>query len=37
MVSLIRLYRAVTNGAPLQIIGIRDPDAQPRKRLPYSL
>ena len=28
VVSLIRLHRSITNGAPLKIVGIRDPDSQ---------
>lgn len=35
VVSLIKLFRSVTRGAPLQIAGIRDPDAAPCKSLSY--
>lgn len=36
VVSLIKLFRSVTRGAPLQIAGIRDPDAAPCTSLSYS-
>ncbi|KAI0688760.1 exocyst complex component Sec3-domain-containing protein [Cytidiella melzeri] len=31
-VALIRLHRSTTNGAPLKIVGVRDPDGQPSSR-----
>ncbi|KAI0340701.1 hypothetical protein BDW22DRAFT_1360141 [Trametopsis cervina] len=35
-VALVRLFRSVTNGAPLQIVGVRDPDAQSSSRVPQA-